>query len=173
MSLDILDLVLRQVHIFAGIFWAGASFLLSGFIGPSVQATAPEGGKVMQHLLTKTRFIAAISAAATLSAISGVWLYARESGVFQLAWIQTRIGLALTIAGGLGVLTFFHAAFGIGRTNQKTARLVREIMAGGGPPTPDQASELQGLQMKAADQGRITALLLVLVIVGMAASGSL
>jgi hypothetical protein len=46
-------------------------------------------------------------------------------------------------------------------------------MAGGGPPTPDQASELQGLQMKAADQGRITALLLVLVIVGMAASGSL
>jgi uncharacterized membrane protein len=173
MNIDLLDLVLRETHIFAGIFWAGSSFLLTAFLGPSVQATAPEGGKVMQHLLAKTRFIATISAAAALSAVSGVWLYIRESGNFQTAWMQTSTGLALTLAGGLGVLTFFHAFFGIGKTNQKIAGLAREIMAGGNPPTPEQGSELQSLQIKAASQGRITALLLVLVIVGMAASEAL
>jgi uncharacterized membrane protein len=173
MNLDLLDLILRETHIFAGIFWAGSSFLLTAFLGPSVQATAPEGGKVMQHLLVKTRFIAAISVAATLSAASGVWLYIRESGNFQIAWMQTSTGLTLTIAGGLGVLTWMHAYLGIGMTNQKIAGLARTIMAGGGPPSPEQASELQSLQIKAAAQGRITALLLVLVIVGMAASEAL
>lgn len=171
--MDLLDLVLREIHIFAGVFWIGTSLLLAFYIGPSVRATAPEGGKVMQHLLAKTRFISVVSLAALLSALSGVWLYIRESGNFQMAWIRSSTGLTLTAAGALGILTLFHAMFGIGRTNTKIANLARTIMAGEGHPTPEQGGEMQALQSKAADQGMITALLLVLVLFGMAASEAL
>jgi hypothetical protein len=46
-------------------------------------------------------------------------------------------------------------------------------MASEDSPTPEQGAELQSLQMSAAAQRRITALLLVLAIIGMPASEAL
>ncbi|MGB3716048.1 MAG: hypothetical protein WA996_16605 [Candidatus Promineifilaceae bacterium] len=35
--------ILRLIHIVSGIFWAGATFFLVGFVSPAVQATGLEG----------------------------------------------------------------------------------------------------------------------------------
>ena len=39
-----LIVVLRLLHIFAGVFWAGAVFMLTRFVMPAVAASGPEGG---------------------------------------------------------------------------------------------------------------------------------
>ena len=41
--MDYLTLVLRLIHIFAGVFWVGLALTLSLFVGPSVNATGKAG----------------------------------------------------------------------------------------------------------------------------------
>jgi nitric oxide reductase large subunit len=42
-------IVLRVIHIAAGIFWVGAAFVLFLFIQPSVKELGPEGQRFMGH----------------------------------------------------------------------------------------------------------------------------
>ncbi len=167
MSADYLDLVLRLIHIFAGVFWVGTSFFLTGFLGPSIQATAPEGGKVMQHLLARTRFLSAIILGSTLSLLSGLWMFIRDSGGFQLAWITTPTGLTLTAGALFGTIAFFHGFLAVGRPNLRIAGIVRSVMASGGPPSQEQGAELMNLQAKVATNGPILVGLQILALIGM------
>ena len=41
--------VLRLIHIFAGVFWAGANLMMAGFFNPSVKVTAPDSSKFIEH----------------------------------------------------------------------------------------------------------------------------
>ena len=68
----ILMIILRIIHIFSGVFWVGVSFFNIGFLLPTVQATGPEGQKVMQHLTQQTRFTMVVYTAATLNLLSGL-----------------------------------------------------------------------------------------------------
>lgn len=173
MSIDLLDLVLRLFHIFSGVFWIGATFFLVGFLGPSVRATAPEGGKVMQHMLARTRFMTAIALSSSLTAITGIWMYGRDSGGFQMAWITTPTGLALTVGAVFGIVAFFHGLFAVGRPNMRIAEIARQVMAAGGPPSPEQGTELQMLQAKVASNGPVLAALQIVALIGMSINEAL
>lgn len=59
-----LKLVLRLIHILAGVFWVGGSLVLGLFIGPTVAATAEAGQKFLAHMVTKAKITARITAAA-------------------------------------------------------------------------------------------------------------
>jgi hypothetical protein len=50
-------IVLRLIHIFAGIVWAGWAFIQLGFIEPALKAAGPAGGAFMQALTGKTRLL--------------------------------------------------------------------------------------------------------------------
>jgi hypothetical protein len=41
---------LRFVHIVSGVFWAGAVFLMVGFIFPAVRASGPQAGRFMEEV---------------------------------------------------------------------------------------------------------------------------
>ncbi len=43
-------ILLRIVHIFAGVFWVGGGIFMFAYIEPAVKATAPAGQKFMQYL---------------------------------------------------------------------------------------------------------------------------
>jgi uncharacterized membrane protein len=167
MSVDFLDLVLRLIHIFAGVFWTGTSFFLTGFLGPSLQATAPEGGKVMQHLLARTRFLTTIVLGSALSVITGLWMLIRNSGGLQLAWLTTPTGLTLTAGAFFGLVAFLHGFLAIGQPNMKIASIARSVMASGGPPSAEQGAELIGLQAKVSRNGPILVGLQILALIGM------
>ena len=85
-------LILRLFHIIPGIFWVGGSLILTLFLAPTVRATAPEGGKVMGHMVLKTSFVRAVSAAAGLTVHSGILLYLHDLGSFGgAAWISAGL----------------------------------------------------------------------------------
>lgn len=160
--------VLRLIHIFAGVFWAGANLLMAFYISPSVKATAPESGKFMQYLAQKSGFPKMAELSGWLTILAGVALYWIVSGGFQPAWFTTHQGIVLTIGGLLAI-----AGFVVGYVMQKPAakrlgQIGQEIQAGGGPPSPEQLAEVQAQQAKLAKGGKWTAILLSLSVVFMA-----
>lgn len=159
--------VLRLIHIFFGVFWAGSNFLMAGFVIPSVQASGPESGKFMQYLAQKSGFPKYAEIAAWLTILSGGWLFWLASGEFQLQWLLSRHGLPLTV-GGLLAIAGFVVAYAIQKpAARRLGILGQQIQSSGGPPKPEQLAELQTQQKKLAQGALWTALLLALAVIGM------
>jgi len=134
--MDLYVIVLRILHIFGAVFWAGTTFLFTGYVGPAVMASGPEGNKFMQALLGQTRFLRVIAAAAGLTALSGLLLYWRASGGLRPAWIGTGTGLGFTIGGLAGLIAFGFAIAMQNRAGRRLAALGREVRRAVGRPLP-------------------------------------
>lgn len=160
--------ILRLIHIFAGVFWAGAALMMAGFIIPSAKAVGPEGGKFMQQLARQNRFPLVMEVAGLLSVLSGLWLYWLVSGGFQLYWITSRAGLALTVGGVVAIAAYLLAYFFQKPAAKRIATLGKAIQTAGGPPSPEQVAELQAQQKKLAFGALLGAVLLALSVAGMA-----
>lgn len=168
--MDLYVIVLRVLHIFGGVFWAGTTFLFTGYLGPAIMVSGPEGSKFMQALLNQTRFLRVIAAASGLTALSGLLLYWRASGGLRPAWMSTGTGLGFTI-GGLAGLAAFALALGMqNRAGRRLASLGREVQAAGGPPTPEQGSQMQAAARAISQGGQWSSILLIIAILGMAAA---
>jgi len=165
--MDIYTIVLRLLHIFAGVFWIGAIWMMVGFLQPTAEATGPDGQKFMQRLF-QSRLPMAMSAAAGTNILAGLLLYWKDSGGLRLDWITTRAGLTFTV-GGLSAI----AAFVVGIVVTKSAAdrlgaLAKEIQAAGKPPTPEQAAELKQQQAKLFNGTKWIAALLAITLLAMA-----
>lgn len=164
--MDYYVLVLRIIHILGGVFWAGSAFLLTGFVAPTAGQLRPEGPKFMQRLILGTRFNLAIAIAASLAILSGLLLYWRASGGFQVEWMSTGTGVMFTLGGlaaiGAGIIG------GLIASNGKTLAELGASLEG--PPSPEQAAELGHLQSRGANLGAANAVLLVITVICMASA---
>jgi uncharacterized membrane protein len=163
-----LVIALRLVHIFAGVFWAGAVFMVAGFITPAAASAGPEGGKFIQRLVQERRLSLTMSIAAWLTTLSGLILYWWSSGGLAATWIVSGTGLALTIGGLAGVATFVIGLVVNAPAAKRLAAVAGEMQSAGGPPKPEQLAEMKALQERIANGGIAGALLLAVSVVGMA-----
>lgn len=69
--MDILMIVMRFIHIVAGVFWVGAAFVVVRFILPTASAAGPAGGQFMQQLL-RSGFTRAVIGAGVLNVPRGL-----------------------------------------------------------------------------------------------------
>jgi uncharacterized membrane protein len=145
--MDVLMIVLRLIHIVTAIFWGGTAFFMVSFLTPAVQAAGPEGGKVMQRLVLSS-FPKALPGIASLSVLSGLWMYWLKSGGLQLVWITTPTGLGFTFGGLMGLVALGIGLFVTVPAMNQLAAFAKQAMASGKPPTPEQMKALQGVQMK-------------------------
>lgn len=163
-------ILLRLIHIFAGISWAGGAFLATGFIEPTVRALGPEGGKFMQRMSGPGKFALYMTWGSILTALSGILLYWEHSNGFDTNWIRSSSGLALTIGGSAGIIATVYGGAVTGPTTTKMAEVGKKIQAAGGPPSPELMAEMTALSAKLTQSGRISSLLLIIAVVGMALS---
>ena len=168
--MDYTMVILRLLHIISGVFWAGASFMMAGFVEPVVRASGADGAKFIQALIQRTRFSTTMAVAAAVTVICGVLLYFKDSGGLQSEWILTARGMALTIGALAGIAAMFIGGALTGRVSSRMAALGREMQAAGGPPKPAQIAEMQSLQQRLTQVGRWGAILLLITVAGMAAS---
>lgn len=96
-------LLLRLIHILAGVFWVGSAVTMFLFLQPTAQATAPESQRFMLHLLRNRRFGHVVLVTALLTVGAGAILFWRDSNGLQLAWMSRPPGLGFTI-GALAAL---------------------------------------------------------------------
>ncbi len=127
----------------------------------------PEGGKVMQRLLTHTNFTTIVSVSSTLTFLTGWIMFFPISGNLHSAWLSSGTGISLTIGAIFGTLGFLHGLFAVGRPNLRVTALARELSQMEGPPPQEKLGEIQQLQMKAARNSGITSLLVLIALIGM------
>lgn len=95
--------ILRALHILAGVYWAGAVFVVVTFLMKAVADAGPAGGQVMGALI-KRRFLDAIPAAALVTVLSGLDLYRRASGSYSAEWMRSPTGMGLSVGAVTGIL---------------------------------------------------------------------
>jgi len=160
--------LLRLLHIFSGVFWVGGVLLFARFIFPAARALGPAAGPVMNHLTQVQKLPSALLGAGVVNILTGLLLFWRDSGGFQGPWMATATGMTFGTGGLLAII-----AIGIGMSvNSPTAKqigaLAGAIQAKGGPPSPDQAAEMQRLQNRLGKALQVVSILLVLATAAMA-----
>src|SRR5438046_2518892 len=110
--MDLTIIVLRLLHIVAGVFWAGAVFLTAGFLIPAVRATGPAGGQFMRQLVGKQGLPTRVVAAALVTVLSGLGLFWRNASLSSGAWPRSHPGMGYSI-GALAALLALIPGIGI------------------------------------------------------------
>ena len=162
-------LILRIIHIFTGVFWAGFAFFNIIFLQPTIRAIGAEGQKTMQHLTQKTRFLNTLYISATLTVISGLIMYWILAGS-RFALLQGGYGHSITLGSIAGLIVWVLLMFVIHPIFNRMKALGKEIQAQGNPPTPEQTVEMQALVTKLGKVGKLAAALLAIAVLGMAAA---
>jgi uncharacterized membrane protein len=168
--MDWLMIVLRLVHIFAGIMWVGSGLFLLFLLVPTVRKLGPEGQGFFTGFLKYSGFVRLIPIVSLLTTVAGLWLYYKVSDGFNADWMKSDGGIVLSIGSVAGVLAFGHAATATGPASGQIVKLGDAIDAAAGPPSPEQIAQMQALQRKMTLNGWISVGLLVIAVIGMASA---
>lgn len=160
--MNIVMVILRLIHVLAGVFWAGATFVMASHISPTVRASGTEGQKFMQNLAGKSNISNALGLTGTLTLLSGLIMYGLQGWETRL---NTPAGIVLTLGVVLGTGAFFHGLFVQRKAIKEMQTLGASIAAAGGPPTPDQAARLGTLSEKINRNGIMLAYLLGVTVI--------
>jgi uncharacterized membrane protein len=163
--MDFYLILLLIVHIFAGIFWVGATIFSSAFILPAARSMGLEGQKLMQNLMVRRRFPVAMAISSSLTILAGILLYWRDSGGLQLSWITSPVGLGFTIGALAALASYFYGALVMGPTARRFGELHAAIHA---EATAKQQAELSRLDARMSTGGRINIVLMIIALLGMA-----
>ena len=159
--------VLRFIHIVSGVAWAGAVFLMVGFVLPSVREAGPAGGRFMQAM-QRRKLPVFINAAAGLAMLSGFILYGRLVAASDGAWAGTPAGMTFGIGAVATILAAIIGGAIVGRGSERLGKLGERVQASGAAPSPEQAAEMSRLQARVAKAARVVAGLLFVAVTAMA-----
>jgi hypothetical protein len=118
----------------------------------------------MQHLMARGKYSLAMTIASGLTILAGAWLYWRDTAGFTSNWIASRPGIGFTIGAVIGILTFIFGILVMKRNADRLAALGKEIQAAGGPPKPEQLTELERVQNVLSMAGKINFVLLIIAL---------
>ena len=98
-------ILLRLIHILAGVFWVGTMFFVTFFLTPVIKGDPSTAGKVMQGL-TARNFLQIVPGLALLSILSGlgmIWILG--NGDF-MGFAASRSGHVFMTSGGIAIFAF-------------------------------------------------------------------
>ena len=160
-------LVLRLLHIVAGVFWVGGSIFAARFLMPSLKAAGPAAGPVLAEL-GKRRIPVAMMGASLVNVASGIWMMMLVSGAAPGVWMRSPMGRTIGIGAGLAILALILGMAVAMPANAKMSRISAAARQRGGPPAPQEAAELERLQARSAAVAIIVSVLLLLATAAMA-----
>lgn len=161
---------LRLLHIFAGVFWAGAAIFLAFFLEPVISATGPAGGSVM-HGLTRGRHMGLFMAgAAWLTILAGIPVYWRISGHLEWDWITSDPGLTYTVAAVFALAALLLGLFVNAPVSKRMGAIGGSLEQADGPPPAELLAEMDVLRARMTRAALVSACLLILATVGMASA---
>jgi uncharacterized membrane protein len=168
--MDPVVLLLRLLHIGAGIFWVGAGFSFFLFVQPSVRSLGPEvEGAFMHNLARVRRFPIVILTAGIITVLAGLTLYLRNAGGMEL-WIGSPMGIGFTIGAAAAIVSFLLGPFAIVPTIKKLETLGSSIAAAKRAPTAEEGSAIEALQARLHTVGKIDLVFLAIAVLFMATS---
>jgi uncharacterized membrane protein len=167
--MDAYMVVLRIVHILAGVFWVGSALTIFFFLQPAAREVGPGAGPLMTHLAQKKRLPDITLGAAGLTILAGLLMYWRVSGGLDGDWLESAYGVAITI-GSLCAIAAVILGASVVRPSMLKAGAIAQAAAAAGGPTPEQGAEIQALQERVRATGNLIVPLLILAVVAMASA---
>lgn len=161
-------LILRLFHVIASVCWVGGAFIFFLFIEPTAKALAPAGMEFVKYMVTKRRFSIFMVIASSLTVLSGALLIWQSAGGQLRNYASTGPGLGFTLGSIVGILVYLVGMFGVNPRAIRLAKLGDEIQASGGPPTPEQSSEMQKLDKEMSVFGLVDFILVAVSLALMA-----
>ena len=142
-------IILRLIHIGAGVFWVGAFYAFFLFVQPAAMSVGPAGQQFMYGLLHR-RFSLILLASAITTVLAGIWLLWLTTDGFrlELLWDMSRLGF--TIGGIAAILTLGLGASYVYPRTVLVERVLGASIAAGRPPTDEERAQL----MKAGGESR-------------------
>jgi uncharacterized membrane protein len=168
--MDLFMVAFRILHIGSAIVWAGGAALFFFYIEPTISALGPDGEKVLGELVGKRRMPVYFATASTLTVLGGLILYWRDSGGFQVSWITTATGLAITIGGLAGLAAWVGGNFLVRRAIETVGSIGGEMKAAGGPPNDEQMARMHAAQERLRMIGLVDLILIGIAAVAMASA---
>jgi uncharacterized membrane protein len=162
-------LIFRFLHIVAGALWVGSAFLFSAFIGPSAAEVGPSAGPLIATMVKKRKLVPVIISLSGVTVLAGWILWLKDlSNYGGLGdWLGSSFGLVLTIGAVLATAAFGIGLRAIGPNVEKLVDLGGQIAAGAGPPTPEQATEMERTQKTLEMASKVDLVLLLLAVTAM------
>ncbi len=160
--------ILRALHIGAGVYWAGTMIFAATLLAPSIGDAGPAGGQVMAALM-KRGMMTKVPAAAIITILAGFGLYWNTSNHFDKQFMGSPFGITLGI-GAVVALLAFATGMSVVRPNQMK---VMATMPGvnampDGPEKQAKLAEVQAMRATAMKGGRIVSVLLMIAVLSMA-----
>lgn len=125
-------IVLRIVHIGAGIFWAGGVMFMNFVIGPAIGGSGLEGVRVMQEL-HRRHFFHKILGAGLLTIFAGLDLVRRDSAGFQSSWFHSPFGMGISAGMIAAIVAFLIGLFFINPATNRMVALGGEMAQAASP----------------------------------------
>lgn len=152
-------IILRVIHVLAGIVWVGGTIFMWWFVTPTVRRLGPQGGAFMRSLLLESPYPLVIGVVNLLTVIAGILMYFQTSGNFSSDWMGTPQGIVLSIGAVAGLVAAAQGFIIIFPVVRKIQALMRQME---GPPSPEQAAMMGGYQ---ASMARNTNIILILMLI--------
>lgn len=154
MNVDLIYLiVLRILHIVGGTCWVGGAIIYHLFLEPTAKANAPESRQFMQYFIVRRRYPVYMTVSSLATNISGALLFWRSSGGLTSNWITSGPGLVFSLGSVVAIVAFGMGMFILNPTAKRMMGLGQAIQTAGGPPLPEQMSQLHQLENKMSQVG--------------------
>ena len=161
-------ILFRLIHILFGVFWVGTAIFNAVFLVPALRALGPAGGPVMQEIAGKRKLPVYFFVAGLLTVLSGFGLYWHDSQGFTNGFMRSAGGMTFGIGAVFALIAILLGVFIVTPAAIRAAKLGAEMAAGGKPPTPEQAAEMQRLQATLGQMAGVAAALLTITTIAMA-----
>jgi uncharacterized membrane protein len=162
-----LIIVLRLIHILAGVYWAGTIFFFTTFLEPSLRSMGPDGGKVMVRFMERgyMKLMPAVAMTTVLSGIALLWIM---SDGFKPAYMGSPMGIALSTGGALAIVSIVYGVSVLRPAGERIGKIAGELPQASEASKAALMSEMEKLRNKTAVGARIVFGMLVVAVALMA-----
>jgi len=160
-------LVLRAIHVYGAVVWAGTSLFVAFFLIPAIGAAGPAGGPVMGALI-KRKLFTIVPVVAVVTMLAGLRLMWLTSKGFSAVYFSSTLGQTYSIGATFALLTFVvfmavnHPAIG------KMMALGQQIAAAPEAERPALSAQLNAVRARAGTASKFNALFISITTVAMA-----
>jgi uncharacterized membrane protein len=165
--MNLFIILLRILHIVAGILWAGGAAAYYLFLEPTAKAAGPESQKFMDHLMVRKRFSIFLNAMSLLAILAGSALYYRVASV-NWGWIATGPGLSFSLGALAGISAVVAWNVLVPPRVRRLSALAQGIQANGGPASAEQSAALSRIEKEIARAGKLDFALTAIAVLTMA-----
>ena len=160
--------VLRLIHIGAGVFWVGSVLTFHLFIQPAATAAGPPGATFTYQLLHHRRFSVAILSSGIVAVLAGITLLVITSNGLDPDILFDASRLGFTIGGLVAILSLGVGAVYLFPRTRTVEATLGGMLAESRPPTSAEQELLARTGREARTAGWIVTTGLVIAVICMA-----